>query len=1101
MPNRLFFDRQDYQLLHMINETIEHGTSADMEHQVFDANLHPHGILELTTTHEFRIAHAVVNLLGNLRTGKVEDRLVALRTLRDEVLHSARTSFRYNTGRVLIQIMKEIVRARGDEHAQLKLVRDFRSAASGNPRLVRFFLRRHHLLEMPEEWNQLTMDHHIHDANTKGRKNPTHLMMDAWVKGIRYLTVVYYNYVEPAAARELLEAASIMGLSVRIGLEFRAPFRGRFISFVWAPRGFSDYQTFLAFLDEQPMQELMYEGQKVSAWIRRHVFATLNAWNVRHRPALAAELGLELPELEEDAFMGFVSTGRPSFVHLAEFIHASLLPLLRDKVRELQAEAAGIGSSSQRDQASRGEQGNPEGEAGANGADRVAHINELVRRMDSLTPEVIMDTWLKPARNPDLPSPNVPDSSPEAPKLLRLPPQVLMDWLANVRSGYRITLQLADLTPEDVMELLWDCEGRITHLEMFNLKEWQDNRLCNLEAINALQIALNEGSALHLKHMLRTMTRSLGEGEEGAGESRQEKFRIILHNIAKLQAPYKINPLGSRIGTDSTSHSSMRYGMGLAIPESLPPRARHMACRRKGFHPLFLPVELKVALRETFTLPARPTSLVKRIGPAVRKLWGFRTFGLKRVREWLVDSSAIRTGEESNVITMGGPSGAQSNGLLAESAGRFGRGRGLGVRYLNTRLSNVLKVLIGFIPAMLVFACTQDWWVLAWLGAPIWFAITGMRNVAQAVLGGGGVRRSSLLHWRNFIDWTRISDSLMYTGLSVVLLEWIIRDLLLARGMGLTTNNSPLLVFSIIAFANSLYIAGHNIFRGFPKEAIVGNIFRSVLAIPTSLVYNEILLGFFLFLDLPSPMLLLDQSAAITSKGASDTVAGLIEGFADARNNRRLRYWDYKTKLARFFDNYAKLELRFSDVDILALLSRPRDFARLTAREAHPLYISNIINLLDLMYFWMYQPYARQTFLSLLRTMTREERIILARSQLMLGRVREVSQLFVDGLIGPSFARALAFYLDNHEEYIGTMTRVCAAAGRKRRRGKERQGVLPERGEDDCPVHGGKTGAEAAVLHSLQTRLKTSTRAQMDAMAHNLPFAFPRAPERDSEQK
>lgn len=68
--------------------------------------------------------------------------------------------------------MKEIVRARGDEHAQLRLVRDFRRAASGNPRLVRLFLRRHHLLEMPEEWNQLTMDHHIHDANTKGRKTP-----------------------------------------------------------------------------------------------------------------------------------------------------------------------------------------------------------------------------------------------------------------------------------------------------------------------------------------------------------------------------------------------------------------------------------------------------------------------------------------------------------------------------------------------------------------------------------------------------------------------------------------------------------------------------------------------------------------------------------------------------------------------------------------------------------------------------------------------------------------------------------------------------------------------------------------------------------------
>lgn len=1079
MPNRLFFDRQDYQLLHMINETIAHGTSADMEHQVFDANLHPHGILELTTTHEFRIAHAVVNLLGNLQTGKTEDRLAALRTLHDEVLHSARTSFRYNTGRVLIQIMKEIVRAHGDDHAQLKLVRDFRSAASGNPRIVRLFLRRHHLLEMPEEWNQLTMDHHVHDANTKGRKNPTHLIMDAWIKGIRYLTVVYYNYVEPAAARELLESASIIGISVRIGLEFRAPFRGRFISFVWTPRGFSDYQSFLAFLDEEPMQELIDEGHKVSAWIRRHVFATLNAWNVRHRPRLEAELELELPALEENAFMGFVSTGRPSFVHLAEFIHAAYLPLLRARVQALQAEA-------------------PTAEP-----DRAARIQELIRRMDSLTPEMIMNNWLKPAQNPELPSPNVPDLSPDAPKLLRLPPHVLMEWLTNVRSGYRITLQLADLTPEDVMELLWDCEGRITHLEMFNLKEWQDDRLRNLEAINELQIALNEGSALHLKYMLRTMTRSLERDQEGEECSRQDKFRIILHNIAKLQAPYKTNPLGARIGTDSTSHSSMRYGMGLAIPESLPPRARRLAYRKKGFHPLFLPIDLKVALRVTCTLPSRPTALMKKIGPTVRKLWGFHTFGLKKVREWLVDSSQIRTGEGSNVITMGGLSDAQGNGFLTEPAGaECDRGKALGVRYLNTRFSNILKVLIGFIPAMLVFACTQDWWVLAWLGAPIWFVITGIRNIAQAVLGGGGVRRSSLLHWRDFIDWTRISDSLMYTGLSVVLLEWIIRDLMLARGMGLTTNNSPLLVFSIIAFANSLYIAGHNIFRGFPKEAIVGNIFRSVLAIPTSLVYNELLLGFFVFLGLPSPMLLLDQSAAITSKAASDTVAGLIEGFADARNNRSLRHWDYKTKLARFFDNYAKLELRFSDVDILSLLSRPKEFARLTSREAHHLYISNIINLLDLMYFWMYQPYARQTLISILRTMTREERIILARSQLMLMRVREVSQLFVDGLLGPSFAKALAFYLDSHEEYIAAITRQCATAGRTRRDRKGRAS-LPAGQGNACPPHSDEAGEQAEEPDSLpagsQTRMDRHTAAQMDAMAHNLPFAFSHAPRAESE--
>ena len=77
MLGTLFFDKQDRELLRMINETIDHGPSQDLEHKVFDANLHPHGILELTTTHEYRMAHAVINLLGNLEAGGAPDRLMA----------------------------------------------------------------------------------------------------------------------------------------------------------------------------------------------------------------------------------------------------------------------------------------------------------------------------------------------------------------------------------------------------------------------------------------------------------------------------------------------------------------------------------------------------------------------------------------------------------------------------------------------------------------------------------------------------------------------------------------------------------------------------------------------------------------------------------------------------------------------------------------------------------------------------------------------------------------------------------------------------------------------------------------------------------------
>lgn len=1009
MVGTLFFDREDRELLRMINATIDHDVSRDFEQRTFDANLHPHGILELATTHESRMAHAVINLLGSLTAGQAEDRLIALRVLRDEVLHSAQTRFRYNTGRVLIQIMKNIIRSRHDELTQLKLVHDFRKAASGNPRVVRKLLTRNHLLEMPEEWNQLTMDHHVHDANTKGRKNATHLIMDAWVKGIRYVTVVYYNYVEPAAARELLQAAEIMGLSVRIGLEFQARFRGKFVNFVWVPRGFSDAEAFLAFLAEPPMIALMREGRKASLWLQKHVLNTLELWNKKHRLSLEKELEIVLPELDKDAFLAFVGTGQPSFLHLSEFVHKVILDKLVLRAKELEKEAA---------------QAKPE---------RRTELLLLLRRMDRLTPEVIMESWIRPQCNPELPSPFMPDDEPDTPDILKLPPHVLLDWLTCLRSGYRIILQLADLTPEDVLELLWDAQGMITHLELFNLKEWQEGRLQHIEAINALQIAINEGSVLHLKQSIRHMILRLeGSSEEGAA-ARSEKFRVILRNIPAFQLPYKIAPLRSRIGTDSTSHSSMRYGMGLAIPETLPPGARKLLAQRKRFSPLSLPVHLRLAYRETFLEPEKKTGVLAQLGPFVRRIWGFSTFGLHRTREWRAISAFTHVGDKGNLFTLGGMGGDLTNGLLSspKTATDFSRWRELA--YLNTEFSNILKILIGFLPAMWTFLYTQDWWVLAWFGAPIWFAITGLRNVVQAILAGGGLRKESFLRWTNYVSWSRICDSLMYTGLSVVLLEWVIRFFLLESMFGLSVSNAPFLVFSVIATANSLYIAAHNIYRGFPREAVIGNLFRNVLAIPVSVGYNAFFGELLFWWGVAEPDTFLEAGAAIVSKTASDTVAGLIEGIADRRNNGRLRYWDYKTKLDRLFDCYGKLELAFPDRDMLALLARPGDFVHLMGAEAKPLQVESIIHALDLMYFWMYLPCAQQTLLALLQTMTREERVILARSQGVLIRVREVSQLFVDGLLGTNFARGLSFYLEAHETYINALATSCGHLPRKKR--------------------------------------------------------------------
>ena len=79
--------------------------------------LNPHGIKEMAETKGLRSAYAVAQLLNSLEIGGVDDRLNALRSLRLEVIDTAEGPMPKNTARVLLQIMKNLVRAYGDPRA------------------------------------------------------------------------------------------------------------------------------------------------------------------------------------------------------------------------------------------------------------------------------------------------------------------------------------------------------------------------------------------------------------------------------------------------------------------------------------------------------------------------------------------------------------------------------------------------------------------------------------------------------------------------------------------------------------------------------------------------------------------------------------------------------------------------------------------------------------------------------------------------------------------------------------------------------------------------------------------------------------------------
>ncbi len=278
------FDRHDYELLEVVNPVISREKAPHLFRNLYEPHLHARGIKELGAPRALRVAGAVFDLVHALEGKAPSARLRALRSVRDEVLHNGSTSFPRNTARVLLEIMKELVRSYGDTERQLRLAHDFAQATTGKPRLIRALLDRYRLLEMPEDWSQMAFDHHVHDANSKGRKSPTHLIMDAWIKGIRTLGVIYYNFVRPEAAAEALEAAAVMGISLRIGVELTAAVRGKRVQVIWAPRGFRSGRDFLDFLEKPEVQELLDEGHALAEYKTRLLIAVLQRFQEHHLP-------------------------------------------------------------------------------------------------------------------------------------------------------------------------------------------------------------------------------------------------------------------------------------------------------------------------------------------------------------------------------------------------------------------------------------------------------------------------------------------------------------------------------------------------------------------------------------------------------------------------------------------------------------------------------------------------------------------------------------------------------------------------------------------------------------------------------------------------
>lgn len=989
--NNLLFNARDRKLLDQLPSQTGSLRSKKDAH-LFNYHLHPRGIKELVNPKGIRVANLMRNLLDTLEEGRADDRLQALHSLRDEVFYSAQGAMNRNTARALLSVMKELLREDEDEPRRLELAYEFHSILTGKPAVVRKFLKRYHLLEMPEEWNQLTFDHHVHDAHTKGRKSPTHLIMDAWIKGIRKLTVIYYDYIPTEAARELLSAAAYMEIDVRIGVELVAEHRNKPVSLIWIPRGFAGTEDFLRFLERKEVRKFMKAGRQVSGQREGEVFHAFTRFNEVQRPRFNEAFDLFLPALKEEAFRDFVGTGQASLLHLSEFIHTAALPLLKER-------AGRCGESL----------------AYAAGEER-AVLKDLMDRANRCTSEYIFDTYFREGGDPGLEFPSQAEGAMEWPT-----PDNLIETLDNLHPGYRLTLNLTGLQAEDVLELVYLCGGRIDALEIYNHKDWAQGLDREIPRIRSFQHPLNEGNTIALKRAILSLIGEVEEGDQADRELRAARLHEILKNLPSLLRYYEVQPLRDRWGSDSTGRSNQLFGMGLAVMETLPKKAQREI--RRGESSRILPIHIPTKLRRTY-VPSGIRRLFTGGGQRNDGAVPTKASSVADGREWIPQEYSADQRGLNNVVALGWRPPVRDNGFNQSCEAPDRSSLSYRWRFLNTNVKNVLKILIGFIPAFLTFALTKDWWVLAYLGAPIWFGITGFRNILQSVLGGDGLRRSPLLPWSSYVNWSRVSDSLLYTGFSVPLLDFLVKQVILNHGFGINTSTNVLALYGFMALVNGIYISSHNFFRGLPPGAIAGNFFRSILSIPLAIAFNFLLEGLLSALGVAGVALILQKWAAVISKAASDCVAGLIEGTADRNRNISLRRRDYRRKIEQMYTSFVKMELLLPQTDVLQLLADPKKLTKTIKIEDPELLRSTIYDALDLLYFWLYQPHARTVLKRLVKRMPPEERLIFLRFQHVLERRKMISNLFLDGLLGRNFAKALAFYLSRTDSYLSSMDRL-----------------------------------------------------------------------------
>jgi hypothetical protein len=336
--NALSFGAEYQKLRRLLNARIDSPTSIE-EVPVS----HPAGFVREMKKRRITIVESYLIIIRYLESEHHAERIHALRLLQEQTSHAKNITMPLNTARVQLALIKEAIKSRDNKRRQLELLHDFTVCSYGQPSVVRRHLDEMGIIELPETGQRIAdmdkgWDLHVHDNSSYGRKTPSQLVIDAFIKGISGITVAFNHLKTLGNIDELLSAGDILGVRVNIGAEFSVLSGGhRFHLMFLLPslrtgaeleRFFAQHTADLAFF----MNGLNANQESRIASIH----SLIENFNRIHLPALNAGYeddsmytlpALDLTEVEEIVPMESLNR-----MYLGELLYSSWKPVLLRRV-------------------------------------------------------------------------------------------------------------------------------------------------------------------------------------------------------------------------------------------------------------------------------------------------------------------------------------------------------------------------------------------------------------------------------------------------------------------------------------------------------------------------------------------------------------------------------------------------------------------------------------------------------------------------------------------------------------------------------------------------------------------------------------------------